>query len=334
MRRRPSRWSAIDTALAARFAADWKAIWPGPEPVGLAVSGGPDSLGLLLLAHSVFPGSFMVATVDHGLRPESAEEARFVSAVCEGHGIPHETLTIALSPGPALQERAREARYAALGQWAVRNGLGAIVTAHHADDQAETLMMRLSRGAGVRGLSAMRARSRLPGEPQCLLLRPVLGWRRSDLGRIVAEAGIEPVLDPSNSDVRFERARMRARLGLGQSLDPLAVAASARHLAEADVAIEWAAERCLAAVRADRGIRLWDPGDVPKVVALRVLEWIVEDFGVSKPRGKALARWHDRLRAGGIATLAGVRGDGRKTEWRFVLAPKPRHGVDSSKGSP
>lgn len=321
---------AIDTALATRFAADWKAIWPGDAPVGLAVSGGPDSLGLLLLAHCVFPGAFMVATVDHGLRSESAAEARLVSAVCEARGIPHETLAISLLPGPALQERAREARYAALGQWAIRNGLGAVVTAHHADDQAETLLMRLSRGAGVRGLAAMRGTSRLPGHEKCLLLRPLLGWRRSDLAGIVADAGIEPVFDPSNTDVRFERTRMRARLSFGQSLDPLAVAVSARHLAEADDAIEWAAERCLAAVTSDGGVRSWDPADAPRVVALRVLERIVEDFGSAKPRGNALARWHDRLRAGGIATLAGVRGDGRKTEWRFVLAPKPRHSADST----
>ncbi len=276
----------------------------------------------------------MVATVDHGLRPESAAEARFVSSVCKARGIPNDTLSIALSPGAALQERAREARYAVLGQWAVRNGLGAVVTAHHADDQAETLLMRLSRGGGVRGLAAMRASSRLPGELRCLLLRPLLGWRRSDLGRIVDEAGIESVLDPSNSDIRFERARMRARLNLGLDLDPLAVATSARHLAEADAAIEWVAERCFAAVRAGGGIRCWDPGGVPKVVALRVLERIVKDLGGREPRGNALARWHDRLRAGGIATLAGVRGDGRKTEWRFVLAPEPRRGAESSPGSP
>ncbi|WP_421855264.1 tRNA lysidine(34) synthetase TilS [Novosphingobium sp.] len=309
-------------------------MWPGKEPVGLAVSGGPDSLGLLLLAQAALPGSFMAATVDHGLRSESAAEARYVSRLCEARGIQHETLTIALSPGPALQERAREARYAVLGQWAIRNGLGALVTAHHADDQAETLLMRLSRGAGVRGLAAMRASSPLPGEQQCRLLRPLLGWRRSDLARIVAGAGIEPVLDPSNSDVRFERARLRAQLSRNQGLDPLVIAASARHLAEADEAIEWAAARCFATVRAEGRIRYWDPDDVPRSVALRVLERIVEDFGIGRPRGNALARWHDRLRDGGIATLAGVRGDGRKSEWRFALAPKPRQLADPSTGSP
>ena len=334
MKPRPSRWSVIDSVLEARFAADWETIWPEGTPVGLAVSGGPDSLGLLLLAQSVLPGSFMVATVDHGLRPESAAEAQDVASLCLKLGIRHDILTIALQRGPALQERARNARYAALGQWAVRNGLTAIATAHHADDQAETLLMRLSRGAGVRGLASMRSRSPLPGQSECTLLRPLLGWRRSDLAGIVAKARIVPGRDPSNTDLRFERARMRIELSSIKELDALAVAASARHLAEADAAIEWMARRCVSAVRAEAGIRYWDPGDVPKVVALRVLERITGDLGAEKPRGNALSRWYDRLRAGGIATLAGVRGDGRKAEWRFALAPKPRYASDSVTGRP
>ncbi|WP_298192126.1 tRNA lysidine(34) synthetase TilS [Novosphingobium sp.] len=318
--------------METRFAAEWEAIWPERRSVGLAVSGGPDSLGLLLLARSAIPGSFMVATVDHGLRPESAAEARYVASLCGKLGVRHDTLTLELSPGPALQERARRARYAALGQWAVKNGLPAIATAHHADDQAETLLMRLSRGAGVRGLAAMRARSPLPGHPECLLLRPLLGWRRSELAGIVAEAGIQPVMDPSNSDLRFERARMRQQLGAIKSLDPLAVAASARHLAEAETAITWAVEHCFACFRMDDGIGYWDPGDVPKVVALRVLERIVGELGAGKPRGSAISRWHDHLRTGGIATLAGVRGDGRRPEWRFARAPNPRTSSDSETG--
>jgi len=320
--------------LEDRFVADWETIWPERMPVGLAVSGGPDSLGLLLLAQSVLPGSFLVATVDHGLRPESAAEAQDVASLCWKLGIRHDILTIALPQKPALQERARQARYAALGQWAVRNGLTAIATAHHADDQAETLLMRLSRGAGVRGLAAMRTRAPLPGQPECQLLRPLLNWRSSDLARIVAEAGIQPVLDPSNTDLRFERVRMRVELRSLKALDPLAVAASARYLAEADAAIEWMAGHCLAAVRTGGDIWYWDPGDVPKVVVLRVLERIVSDLGTQRPRGKALSRWHDRLRSGGIGTLAGVRGDGRKAEWQFALAPKPRQSFASETGRP
>lgn len=319
--------------LADRFAADWLAIWPENTPVGLAVSGGPDSLALLLLAKAALPSTFIVATVDHGLRAESADEGRFVASQCNLLGIPHEIVTLALPSGPALQERAREARYAALGAWAMCNGLAAIATAHHADDQAETLLMRLARGAGVRGLAAMRARSRLPGVPEIQLLRPLLGWRRSELAEIVSEAGLVPAIDPSNADLRFERVRMRAQLaGMGE-LDPLALAASAHHLAEADAAIEWVSERCLSAVRVEQGSLHWEGNGVPRVVALRVLEQIIVRLGGNKPRGKALARWHECLVAGKIATLAGVRGDGREREWRFTLAPMPRRRPDSPMGS-
>lgn len=334
MRLRPNRWPAIDSLLQSRFAADWLAIWPENTPVGLAVSGGPDSLGLLLLAQAALPGGFMVATVDHGLRPESAAEARYVAGLCGDLGISHEILSIALEPGSALQERAREARYAALGAWALRTGLKAIATAHHADDQAETLLMRLARGAGVRGLAAMRARSNLPGMHECQLLRPLLGWRRSELAGIVAAAGLEPVLDASNTDMRFERARIRKQLSHAIDLDPMAIAASARHLAEADAAIEWAAERCLGTLRMQGDRLFWHAGGVPRVVALRVLERIIARLGGSRLRGNALARWHDRLVAGEIATLAGVRGDGRKAEWCFALAPRPRRNPDSPMGSP
>lgn len=310
--------------LAVRFAADWLAIWPEQKPVGLAVSGGPDSLGLLLLAQAAVPGTFMVATVDHGLRPESTNEARFIAGLCANLGIPHDILSIELSAGSAIQERARKARYAALGEWAARKGLAAIATAHHAEDQAETLLMRLSRGAGVRGLAAMRAISTLPGKPDCQLLRPLLGWRRGDLAEIVAASGIEPVQDPSNGDHRFERVRMRALLSGSEALDPLVIAASARYLAEADAAIDWAAANSFAKARAVGDVLHWAPEDVPRAVALRVLEQIVGRLVAANPRGNALARWHDRLAAGEVATLAGVRGDGRNAEWCFVVAPKRR----------
>lgn len=266
----------------------------------------------------------MVATVDHGLRADSADEARYVAELCSNLGIRHEVLSLRLPSGPALQDRARTARYAALGSWAARNGLQAIATAHHADDQAETLLMRLSRGAGIRGLAAMRPRSALPGVPGFQLLRPLLGWRRSELAEIATAAGIEPAIDPSNSDLRFERARVRAHLRAASDLDPMALARSARYLGEADAAIEWAAERCLAEVKSQDGSLCWNPADVPRVVALRVLERLLKAMICAQPRGSAIARWHDRLIAGEVATLAGVRGDGRQGEWRFTLAPKPR----------
>lgn len=282
-------------------------------------------MALLLLAHAVLPGSFEVATVDHGLRPESAEEAAYVGRIAEVRGIRHAVLQLDLEPGPALQERARAARYRALGGWATAAGLAAVVTAHHVEDQAETLLMRLARGAGVRGLGAMRAISPLPEWPGLGLLRPLLGWRRTELAKIVTAAGLEAMDDPSNRDVRFERVRFREILAATPSLDPAALAASAHHLAEADAAIEWAAERSLALAEARAGELHWTPADTPRAVSLRVLEHIVMELSGGKPRGSALARWHDRLSVGEVATLAGVRGDGRKSTWCFTTAPEPRH---------
>ena len=278
----------------------------------------------MLLASVAAPGPVLAATVDHGLRREGAAEAATVAAVCAERGIAHTTLTLGLAAGPALQERARAARYAALGDWALAHGCMALATAHHADDQAETLLMRLNRGAGVRGLAAMRAVSVVPGRPRCTLLRPLLGWRKADLANTVADCGISPADDPSNRDPRFERAKLRLSLARTPWLDPAAVAASADHLADADMAIDWAAARAMTDVLADGAALCWAPGDTPRAVAHRVLERIIARLGGSVPRGNALARWHGLLVAGGISTLAGVRGDGRTAAWQFTLAPAPR----------
>ncbi|MGB7655807.1 MAG: tRNA lysidine(34) synthetase TilS, partial [Novosphingobium sp.] len=175
--------------------------------MGLAVSGGPDSLALLLLAQVALPGRIAVATVDHGLRAESAVEAALVAQLCAALDVPHLTLPVKLEPGN-LQSQARAARYAALGEWLVREDLAALATAHHADDQAETLLLRLGRASGVAGLAGVRARGLVPGTG-LPLLRPLLGFRRSELGDVVAAAGWQAVDDPSNRDDRFDRARIR-----------------------------------------------------------------------------------------------------------------------------
>lgn len=285
------------------------------------MSGGPDSLALLLLAQAALPpGGFAVATVDHGLRAESACEAAHVAAICAEYGVSHTTLPIAMEPGSAVQERARDARYRALGGWCRDSGLSALVTAHHADDQAETMIMRLNRGSGLRGLAAMRPRAQIPGG-ELPLLRPLLGWARASLGAVVEYAGVMPVDDPSNRDVRFERARMREQLAGAPWLDRQGLAASAAHLAEADSALEWAAA-AVPVVSIDGGLA-FDP-DLPRALALRVLERVIAQLGAGPARGRDLARWHDRLAAGQVATLAGVRGDGRAKPWRFVTAPPHR----------
>ncbi|MBB4614557.1 tRNA lysidine(34) synthetase TilS [Novosphingobium taihuense] len=293
--------------------------------MGLAVSGGPDSLAMLLLFHEVAPRDFCVATVDHGLRPESASEAAMVARLCAERGIPHDTIPIALAKGSAVQERARAGRYRAMADWMRELGLTALVTAHHADDQAETMVMRLNRGAGLRGLAAMRSVSAVPGAPDLPLLRPLLGWRRTELAGIVEVAGIAPALDPSNHDASYERVRVREAMTSSDAFDANGFAASAAHLAQADEAIAWSVDRLWDAAQvAAESVDVAPPKDLPRVLALRLLERVMEHFAVSSPRGGDLVRWLESLDAGGVATLAGIKADGRGGTWRFTLAPKHR----------
>src|ERR1700712_1015430 len=154
---------------AARFRADLEALTGGtPERLGLAVSGGPDSLALLLLAHAAYPGQVHAATVDHGLRPEGAAEAAFVAGICGALDIRHATLRAEMRETSNIQAAARARRYALLKAWIGEIGALFLATAHHLDDQAETLVMRLSRGSGLSGLSGIRA----VNPP---LVRPLLG---------------------------------------------------------------------------------------------------------------------------------------------------------------
>ena len=297
---------------AARFAADLAALWPEEEregrPLGLAVSGGPDSLALLLLAAEALPGQIAVASIDHGLRPEAAGEVALVGRIAGERGIPFAALKVSLAPGN-LQAEARAARYAALSRWADEAGLGAIATAHHADDQAETLLMRLNRGSGLAGLAGVRPRGRIEGS-ETLLLRPLLGWRKAELAAVVTEAGITPAEDPSNTNPAFDRARLRAALAQADWLDPVQIAASAAHLAEGWQALEWYAEldwhEMVMREEGDSGA----PGfsycaNVPRVIAIETILRIIRELGGHATRSEAARAW-DRLWAGENASLGGV----------------------------
>ena len=286
--------------------------------LGVALSGGPDSVSLLLLAAHAFPDQVMAATVDHGLRDASASEARLCHRLCEALGVPHATLEVTVGDGN-LQARARAARYAALARWAVDVEVDAVLTAHHADDQAETLLMRLGRGSGVDGLAGVRAAAVVPGT-QIALLRPLLGWRKDELEHIVKDAGVETVRDPSNADARFDRARVRSALADADWLDVLALAASAGHLADAAAAIAWAAEReydeC---VEQGSGFVMYRPR-APFAVRLKVLSRIAAEFG-DAPRGGALATLVRGLGAGERANIAGVLIERRTDHWRVAKEP-------------
>lgn len=217
--------------LEALAGPDWHRL-----NYGVAVSGGPDSMALLWLMVSLLPGQVRAATVDHGLRQGSAEEARMVAGFCDRDHIPHAILCPPTPIRGSFQAAARTERYRLLDQWREAHALDHIVTAHHADDQLETLIMRLNRSSGVGGLASIRARN----GP---VLRPLLCWRRADLVALALDADLPFVDDPSNADVRFDRARLRKDLRSQNFLDAAAAARSAQWLADADAALDWTVER-------------------------------------------------------------------------------------------
>lgn len=313
-----------DPDAVARFRADLEALTgAAPGLLGVAVSGGPDSLALLLLALAAFPGRVRAATVDHRLRPESAGEAAFVHRVCAGLSVPHATLAADEAIKGNVQSGARALRYRLLADWATAQGVAWLLTAHHRDDQAETLLMRLQRGAGLAGLAGIRACTEIDG---LKVARPLLGWRRAELAALVEAAGLEAVRDPSNEDERYDRARLRRRLGETGWIDPEPLARSAEALGEADAALEWSVERLIAErVEAVQGGLAFDPEGVPaelrRRALLRLLGLLVP---ADPPRGDAVQRLLAALDAGETATLAGVKCGGGAV-WRFTPAP-PRRG--------
>jgi tRNA(Ile)-lysidine synthase len=318
-----------DSKLIDRFRRDLDALAAPDTTIGVAVSGGPDSLALLLLAAEARPLKVEAATVDHALRPESRAEAETVGEVCERIGVPHSILTAAWTDKPttAIQERARLMRYRLLGEWARERGLTALLTAHHLDDQAETFLMRLARGAGVKGLAGMRRLSRGPGAGVAVV-RPLLGWRHSELEAVCAAAGIGPVQDPSNEDEQFERVRIRGALAQAAWLDASAIATSAANLAEADGALHWATDlEWQRAVKQSSGQITYTPTDAPREIRRRILRRVIlalaTEGGGAEPRGRELDQLLAALRTGKRATLRGVLCIGGP-EWRFTRAPARR----------
>jgi tRNA(Ile)-lysidine synthase len=319
----------------ARFRDAVASLAPDIGRLGVAVSGGPDSLALLILAAAALPGRVAAATVDHGLRAAAAEEAAMVAAVCARLNVPHRTLTGPIADKGSVQSRARALRYRLLVRWAEAEALGAIATAHHLDDQAETFLMRAARGAGTAGLSGIRARVILAEGP-VPVIRPLLGWRRTELGDVVAAAGLVPVDDPSNRDPAHDRTAFRGLLAAAPLLQPERLAAAAAHLADAAEALDWMAER-LAAERITGGdgpVRLADPAGLPRELRRRLVQAAIGRVADgSSLRGDALDRLLRLLDAGRAATLSGVLArPGR--DWVFAPAPPRADRRRNRDGSP
>jgi len=275
--------------------------------IAVAVSGGPDSLALVLLADRwarARGGRAIALIVDHRLRSESAAEARQVTGWLRAHRIAGRTLVWrGRKPERGLQAAAREARYALLAAHCRRQGLLHLLLAHHADDQLETFLMRLGHGSGLDGLAAMPAIAETDG---VRLLRPLLEVGKARLLATLRALGQGWVEDPSNANPRFERVRLRRarpaieRAGLGAKPALAAVRALGRARARNAARIDDLL--AMAAMTPDRFVRL--PGDwlaqAPRPLGLRALARLLLAVGGTTygPRGERLERCYDWLRGG------------------------------------
>jgi tRNA(Ile)-lysidine synthase len=292
--------SAISAQDAKRLFADWKAV----PAIVLAVSGGPDSLALMWLAvrwrSTLARGPRLFAvTVDHGLRAESAAEARDVKRLARSLELPHRTMRwTGAKPKTGLPAAARAARYHLLAQAARANGATHVFTAHTRDDQAETLLMRMLRGSGIAGLAAMARQSERDG---VLLARPLLHVAKSRLVATLKKAKVGFADDPSNRDPNFTRPRIRAVMPAlaAEGGDARNLARLASRLARANAAVEVlvdGAERYLAL--RDREIRHSGAGarafdarifdfqafaGMPEEIRLRLLLRAIDRFGHEGP---------------------------------------------------
>lgn len=273
----------------------------GPFAGSLAVgcSGGGDSLALTRLADHwarASGRSILALIVEHGLRPESAGEATKLAESLRRRGIATRILPLGLAAGPRLQERARDARRAAMLNACREVGVLHLLLGHHAGDQAETLIFRALRGSGSAGLAGMAP---LTIAAEALILRPLLGYPKARLAASLAGWGIAPIEDPSNHNLRFARARLREAGAVGLDAAPFA-RRRARHAAEA-------AARMAEAVRLlPQGCAEITPEAMGQdVIARRVMAALIRVIGGAShaPPEAAVAS----LLARGSGTLGGAR---------------------------
>lgn len=261
-----------------------------------------------------------VLTIDHGLRAESAGEARWVAARAKALGLKHATLRwTGAKPVHGVQEEARAARYRLIGAWARAHGVRDVLLGHTADDQAETFLMRLARGSGLKGLGGMAAMSALPQlAPEVRFLRPLLGFTRAQVAATATALGVKAVSDPSNDNPKFERVRVRAatRALADAGVGAMSVAVSAARLRDAQAALDAACAALLAgrarfsplgAIRIDAALMRETPEALRPTMLRHVLRKVSGDAFAADEAG--IARLAARLAAPGFAgaTLNGCR---------------------------
>jgi tRNA(Ile)-lysidine synthase len=310
----------LNPVFLGRFRAALCRLESADDRLLCAVSGGPDSLALLMLAQLALPGRLVAATIDHQLRTESADEAQIVAEICRNIGVPHIILTPEEKISGNLQSSARAARYALLERAADTQNCQVIATAHHADDQLETLLMRLARGSGVDGLSGIRARN---GR----VIRPLLEFTKAELIDICSSNGIQWVNDPSNANIDFDRVAMRNWLASTQHPFPAARALrTASALADASDALVWMTDT-LAAQRISQknDVTICKAGGLPRELKRRILIRCLRTIDINlAPRGDAIDRVLTALENARTAMIGNIKCVGGE-DWQFSKAP-PRRG--------
>ncbi|WP_343714475.1 tRNA lysidine(34) synthetase TilS [Inquilinus sp.] len=292
------------------FAARLDRLGPFDRPLRLAVavSGGPDSMALSLLAARWVRqrgGQLLALIVDHRLRPESTAEAAAAGASLTRHDIPHRILVWTDAPARASQEQARRARYALLQQACREAGIRDLAVAHHREDQAETVLLRLAKGSGVDGLAGMAA---WRPAPWGRLLRPLLDLPKARLVATCVVFGVVPADDPSNRRSRYARARLRAAREVlaAEGLTEDRLFALARRAGQARDALER-----ITAELGRRAVRLDPAGyaaiDLPTLrqaepeIARRLLESVTACIGGgAEPRFDAVERLAGAVRDGAL----------------------------------
>lgn len=335
------------------------------DVLAIAVSGGPDSMALLALAHAAWPGQVIAATVDHGVRAGSADEAAMVAGWCatlphqvgRPEGISHDILRPAKPLGAAnVQAAARAARYALLTDWAIAHGATMLATAHHADDQAETFLMRAARGSGLAGLSGIRPKRDIAthrphdGYPRggvvavydtwtIPLIRPLLGWRRGELRALVDAAGVPFVDDPSNADERYDRTRFRRLLAENETLDPVGLAQTAGYAREGHEALDamirwlWQDRKVARPDIEDCDYQTWLnlaglPREIERRLAREAIDGVRDVNGITRPAFSSATNIEpllEAVEAGTAATQGGILVSRDGDVWHFREAPARRN---------
>lgn len=286
-------------------------------------------MALLWFAHNHYKGPICAATVDHGLRSKAGTEAAYVATMCQQWNIDHQILRPNSPIAGNIQSAARVVRYELLSQWAKDMQCEYIATAHHADDQLETMVMRINRGSGVAGLAGVRSYN---GN----IIRPLLEYRKSELITICQSANIATVDDPSNHDLVYDRVKVRRWIELSESLglepliDPIMAQKTAENLHHAEIALQYSvnilAQHCIETNTSGIILRISNlPLEYQRRLLLRALKMIENKI---EPRGQALNNVINALNNNDISMIGNIKctpkqdkNAGGNSHWILTVAP-------------